>query len=372
MDFVTCLPITLEGWDTIVTFVDRFTKMVHFVPCTVTGLRASKLADIFIDKIFKYHGVPSKIISDRDPKMNNLWWKEVMARLGARCRFSTAFHPETDGQSEVFNRSLQEVLRHFIAPDMTNWAELLPMVEFACNSHRHEGTKHTPFYLNYGRHPARPIDLTFRSSVPANESSSDKALRCDAEKTAEELHRAIKATEQLLLDHNSRMKQQADKKRKDHPFLEGDQCWLSSKHFSWKHGSRKLCPKYMGPFKILRAVGPSSFAIELPSDWRIYNVFHVSKLKPVHPQTRYMYPDPSKVVDGVPQWEVNTIVKHRVLKTGKIEYLVNWTGFGVEYNSWLNEDQLQGSPQLLDQYHKMKLLNPQWGNLPDSEDDMVE
>jgi hypothetical protein len=128
----------------------------------------------------------------------------------------------------------------------------------------------------------------------------------------------------------------------------------------------------MGPFKILRAVGPSSFAIELPSDWRIYNVFHVSKLKPVHPQTRYMYPDPSKVVDGVPQWEVNTIVKHRVLKTGKIEYLVNWTGFGVEYNSWLNEDQLQGSPQLLDQYHKMKLLNPQWGNLPDSEDDMVE
>ena len=158
MDFVTGLPITAEGYDTVVTFVDRFSKMVHYYPCTTNQLTASKLADIFCSEIFKHHGTPAKIYSDRDPKMNNTWWKEVMARLGSRLAFSTAFHPMTDGQSEVFNRTLEQVLRCFVAPDMTNWARLLPFVEFACNSHRHEVTKETPFFLNYGRQPARPID----------------------------------------------------------------------------------------------------------------------------------------------------------------------------------------------------------------------
>jgi hypothetical protein len=352
MDFVTSLPITVEGFDTVVTFVDRFTKLVHFRACTTTGLNAVKLADIFLEEIFRHHGVPQKIISDRDPKMNNRWWKEVLQRLGTRCRFSTAFHPETDGQLEIFNKSLQEVLRNFISPDMTNWARLLPLVEFACNSHKHEGTKHSPFYLTYGRHPVRPIDLTFET----------EATNAEAQEAAEELHKAIKVTQQFLLDHNSRMKQQADKKRKEHTFQEGDMVWLSSKNFSWKYGTRKLLPKYMGPFKLLRSIGPNAFALELPEEWKIHNVFHVSLLKPVVPGTQYWSPNPVKVVDGIPEWEVRQILRHRG-PPGRMEYLVAWVGYGPEYHSWLNADKLENSPSLLSAYHERMSINPSQGEV---------
>ena len=364
MDFVTGLPTTLEGEDTIVTFVDRFSKMVHFIPCTTKGLDTIKLAGIFMREVFKHHGLPSKIYSDRDPKMNNIWWREVMARLGTRLGFSTAFHPMTDGQTEVFNRSLEEVLRCFITPDMTNWSSLLPCVEFALNSHRHEVTRETPFFLNYGRHPARPVDLTFQSLHKLDKNSKD------AQAQAAEWHKAIKRTQELLEANASRMSQRENLKRKDHPFKEGDMVWLSSRNFTWKHGARKLCPKYMGPFKLLRAVGPVAFAVELPAEWKIHNVFHVSLFKPVSEHLRYKYPKPVKVVNGIPEWEVKQILRHRDVGRGLKEYLVAWTGFGPEFDSWLREEQLEGSPVLLSEYHHAKRLNPQWGQSAEDVEDV--
>jgi len=366
MDFVTGLPITMEGYDTVVTFVDRFSKMVHYYPCTTDQLTASKLADIFCSEIFKHHGIPAKIYSDRDPKMNNTWWKEVMARLGTKLGFSTAFHPMTDGQTEVFNRTLEQVLRCFIAPDMTNWARLLPFVEFACNSHRHEVTRETPFFLNYGRQPARPIDLTFKDFHKSTNIPKAKSAQAEARVW----HRALRRTTQLLLDNASRMTQRENAKRRDHTFREGDVVWLSSRNFSWKHGAKKLCPKFMGPFKLLRAVGPVAFAIELPQEWRLHNVFHVSLFKPVSPNLRFKYPQPVKVVDGIPEWEVKQILTHRKLRSSsKVEYLVAWEGFGPEWNSWIKEDMLEGSPDLMATYYAAKQVNPEWGEVHSNEDE---
>ena len=359
MDFVTGLPVTLEGYDTIVTFVDRFSKMVHFYPCTTDKLTAEKLADLFCSEVFRHHGTPAKIISDRDPKMVNTWWKEVMARMGSKLGVSTAFHPMTDGQSEVFNRTLEEILRCFVSPDMTNWAQLLPFVEFACNSHMHEVTRETPFFLNYGRQPARPIDLTFK----AFHKSSNVAKARKAQASAREWHKALRRTSQLLEDNASRLAQRENVKRKDHTFREGDLVWLSARNFSWKHGAKRLCPRYMGPFKLLRAVGPVAFAVELPREWRTHNVFHVSLFRPVSPLLRFRYPTPVKVVDGVPEWEVKQILAHRKPKRRRVEYLIAWEGFGPEWNSWVKEDMMEGSPELLQEYFAAKQLNPNWGTV---------
>ena len=165
-----------------------------------------------------------------------------------------------------------------------------------------------------------------------------------------------------FLDNNSRMKQQADKKRKEHTFQEGDMVWLSSKNFSWKHGCRKLLPKYMGPFKLLRSIGANAFALELPQEWRIHNVFHVSLLKPVAPGTRYWSPKPVQIVDGIPEWEVSQILKHRG-SLERMEYLVSWVGYGPEHHSWLSADKLENSPALLHAYHERMSINPSQGEV---------
>ena len=225
MDFITYLPVTPQGNDTVVVFVDSLTKMVHLCASAARGLDSMKVARVFMDEVFKHHGIPEHVISDRDARFANDFWQEVLERLGSFCKLTTAYHPETDGQTERANQTLEQVIRHFISPDMTNWDELLPTVEFAMNDHVHEGMQQTPFFLNYGRHPAKPVDLAL------NEKDKQAKL------TANELSRAWRVARQLLLDRNSRMKQREDKRRRDYHFLEGDMVYLSSKNFSWKHAN---------------------------------------------------------------------------------------------------------------------------------------
>ena len=183
--------------------------------------------------------------------------------------------------SERANQTFEQVIRQFIAPDMTNWDTLLPMVEFAMNDHIHMGMQQTPFFLNLGRHPAKPVDLAL--------DGRDK----QAKLTAAELTAAWKKARQLLLDVNSRMMQRENKKRRDHHFLEGDMVYLSSKNLSWKHGTKKMCPRWMGPFKVLEVKGPVTYKLQLPEEWKIHNVFHSSLLKPVPEGTRYHFPEPA-------------------------------------------------------------------------------
>ena len=130
---------------------------------------------------------------------------------------------------------------------------------------------------------------------------------------AAELTEAWRKARQLLRDKNSQLKQREDKKRRDHHFLEGDMVYLSSKNFSWKHGTKKMCPRWMGPFKVLEVKGPVTYKLQLPEEWKIHNVFHSSLLKPVPEGTRYHFPKPTVDDDGQPCWEVDQIIKHKMM-----------------------------------------------------------
>jgi hypothetical protein len=156
MDLIIKLPVTAKGHDSIFVFVDRLTKMVHFVPCK-EELSAKGFAELYVDNIFRYHGLSEEFISYRDSRFTSEFWKGVTELLGTRLCVSSSFHPQTDGQTERVNQTPEAYLRHFVSATLNDWDLLLSRAEFAHNNAFHESVQATPFYLNHGRHPRTPM-----------------------------------------------------------------------------------------------------------------------------------------------------------------------------------------------------------------------
>ena len=166
MDFIVQLPETKYGHDAIVVFVDRLSKMVHFA-ATTTTVAAKETARLFRHNVFRLHGIPRQIASDRDTRFTSHFWKEVCSLLGIDQGISTSFHPQTDGQTERVNRILEDMLRHYVNPMENDWDEHLDAVEFAINNAWQESIRSTPFVMNYGLTPVLPHQLNLPSKVPA-------------------------------------------------------------------------------------------------------------------------------------------------------------------------------------------------------------
>ncbi len=130
MDFITGLPITKRGNNSIFVVVDRMSKMVHLIP-TTNDVTASGGAQLYQDRIFSLHGIPDDIVSDRDTKFTSAFWRQLQKLLGTNLNMSTAFHPQTDGQTERMNSVLEDMLRHFVSPDQQDWDLFLSLAEFS-------------------------------------------------------------------------------------------------------------------------------------------------------------------------------------------------------------------------------------------------
>ncbi|KAF1323729.1 Pol protein, partial [Globisporangium splendens] len=157
MDFIFGLPRDTHGRNGILVFVDRFSKMVHLAPVS-DKISAEKTAKIFVDVVFRLHGLPVEIVSDRDTRFTSKFWRALFGLLDTKLSMSTAAHPETDGQTERVNRVLEDVLRSY-ATSFKEWSEFLPLAEFALNNSTHVSTGHSPFYVNYGIHPRVPASI---------------------------------------------------------------------------------------------------------------------------------------------------------------------------------------------------------------------
>ena len=164
MDFIFGFPKDSNGNNGILVFVDRFSKMVHLVAVS-DNISAEESAKIFLDTIFRLHGMPNEIISDRDPRFTAKFYKFVFKLLGTRLSMSTADHPETDGQTERVNRVLEDILRSFATSFSKSWSSQLPMAEFAINNSVHTSTGHSPFFVNTLRHPRVPSLLTGQTPI---------------------------------------------------------------------------------------------------------------------------------------------------------------------------------------------------------------
>ncbi|GMG14721.1 unnamed protein product [Phytophthora fragariaefolia] len=171
MDFVFGLPRGAQGRTGILVFVDRFSKMLHLAPVAAT-ITAAQSTAIFLDIVYRHHGLPTSIISDRDPRFTAAFWSELFKLVVTRLKMSTASHPETAGQIERANRVVEDVLRIF-ATSFKSWSSFLPMVEFALNNAVHASTGLTPFYVNYGRHPRVPALLGMERSMPQDDADTE-------------------------------------------------------------------------------------------------------------------------------------------------------------------------------------------------------
>ncbi|GJP80320.1 hypothetical protein CLOP_g10543 [Closterium sp. NIES-67] len=237
LDFITGLPPTSSGHDAILVVIDKFSKMGHFIP-THTTARTEETAQLFVRYIISQHGIPTTLISDRDPKFTSKFWKELMSLLGTKLAMSSAYHPQTDGQTERLNQIVEQLLRAACKDDISKWDLHLPVLEFAYNNATHAATGQTPFFLCYGRHPLTPQKPTTPAKVqPAHDFITT-------------MHQLWDRTHKRLLDIQQQQKRQADRHRNDHTISVGDQVLLDTRNLDISHLPSKLRPRFCGPFLV--------------------------------------------------------------------------------------------------------------------------
>ncbi|GJR35802.1 putative reverse transcriptase domain-containing protein [Tanacetum coccineum] len=271
MDFITKLPKSSSGYDTIWVIVDRLTKSAHFLPIR-EDYKTEKLAKIYVNEIVARHGVPVSIISDRDGRFTSHLWQALQEALGTRLDMSTAYHPQTDGQSERTIQTLEDMLRACVMDFGGSWDTHLPLIEFSYNNSYHTSIKCAPFEALYGQKCRSPVIWT---EVGESQLIGPEIVQETTEK--------IFQIKERLKTARSRQKSYADKRRKPLEFEVGDRVLL--KVSPWKGVVRfgkkgKLAPRYVGPFEIIERVGPVAYQLKLPQELScVHNTFHVSNLK---------------------------------------------------------------------------------------------
>ncbi|GJX24634.1 putative reverse transcriptase domain-containing protein [Tanacetum coccineum] len=271
MDFITKLPKTTAGYDSICVIVDRLTKFAHFLPMRETD-STEKLMRLYMKEIVARHGIPVSIISDRDSHFTSRVWQSLHKALGTQLDLSTAYHPQTDGQSERTIQTLEDMLRACVIDFGNGWDRHLPLVEFSYNNSYHTSIKAAPFEALYGRKCRSPVCW---AEVGEAQLTGPEIIH----ETTEKIFK-IRDRMQAARD---RQKSYADKRRRPLEFEVGDKVML--KVAPWKgvmrFGKRgKLNPRYIGPFRIIERIGPVAYRLELPQELScVHNVFHVCNLK---------------------------------------------------------------------------------------------
>ncbi|KAL4580133.1 hypothetical protein LXL04_016314 [Taraxacum kok-saghyz] len=264
MDFITHLPPS-HGKTTMWVIVDRFTKFAHFISLP-THYTAISLATTFLHEIYRLHGIPRSIVSDRDLLFLSQFWKELFKQLGTKLLHSTAYHPQTDGQTEVVNRCLQGYLRSFASDAPRQWHKFLYLVEFWYNTSYHSGIEMTPFQELYGRLVPTIHHYTTGQS---NMASIDTTLA-----EHQQLRQQLKST---LTCTRQRMTDVANRKRLDKHFDVGDLVFLNLHNY--RQQSVEQPKRYYGPFPITERIRDIVYRLQLPPHSKIHLVFHVSLLK---------------------------------------------------------------------------------------------
>jgi len=322
IDFVGPLPESSNrtgSYDMICVVIDLLTSMVHLI-ATKQTYRASDIAELMFDSVYRLHGLPERIISDRDSLFTSKFWKRLHHLLNTELRMSSAFHPQTDGATERANRTITQMIRQCVSPDQKDWVIKLPAIEFAINSARSSTTGFSPFQLNYGRNPSSMI-WKVEDEFPG------------VRKFAEQMKMAIMGAHDAIIASRIENTVQANRKRVTASHKEGDLVYLSTKNISLPKGmARKLAPKYLGPFAITMVLKEgATYRLDLSEELLkrgINNSFHASLLKPHIPNDDRRFP--GRLPSQIPgfgkrpdEWVVESIVDHQG-KGINSEFEIQW------------------------------------------------
>ncbi|KAH0654669.1 hypothetical protein KY289_032347 [Solanum tuberosum] len=331
MDFVVGLPKNLGKFDSIWVVVDRLTKSAHFIPVRI-DYNTEQLAKVYVKKIVRLHGVALSIISNRGNQFTSKFWSKLHDELGTQLTFSTTFHPQTDGKSERTIQVLENMLRACVIDFGGHWDKFLPLCEFSYNNSYHSSIDIAPFEALYGR--------GCRSSIGWFEAGNVKPLGFDLVKDAQDKVRSIQTK---LLAAQSRQKKYANHKVRDMVFQTGENVLLKVSPMKgvMRFGKKgKLSPRYIGPFEVLKYVGPVAYRLTLPPNLSgVHPVFHVSILKRYHGDGDYIIKWDSIVLDKDLQYEeepVSSLDRDVCkLRTKEIKSVkVQWKHRPVEEATW--------------------------------------
>ena len=310
MDFITKL-LPSGGYNTILMITNTdCSKASVFLPCNET-IDSEGVAQLYLTHVLPHYSLPKKIISDQDPQFTSHFGKELCHLLDIRQNISTAYHPQTDGTSECTNQSLEQYLCMFCRTQQNNWHAWLPITQYTKNSWPSATTKKPPFDLLIGYMPC--VHQPTRSTdIPTLEQRL-RSIKEAREATQEAQHKAQESWIKLRPRYK--------------PFTTGDRVWLEGTNLNLPANiTPKLLPRRYGPFMVIKVISNAAFKIELPSHWKIHNVFHMSLLMPYR-ETEAHGPNwielPPDIIEGEPEWEVEQVLQSRRFgRTKKKQYLV--------------------------------------------------
>ncbi|SPC63716.1 uncharacterized protein UHOD_11307 [Ustilago sp. UG-2017b] len=327
MDLIEQLPPSSD-FTAILVVVDRLTKMAIFVP-TTNELDAPELAKLFLRHVYSKHGLPTSIVSDRGSEFTSHFWHSLSTLLGIENHFSSAYHPQSDGQTERVNQVLEQFLRGYSNHLQTDWSDLLPLAEFSYNNAEHASTQLTPFFANYGYHPCFSFDNTDPAPLPPFPAA------CSYADQLKQLHEYVRGE---LDKANSQSAEQFNKRRLPSPqFQPGDRVWLSAENIRSLRPTKKLDYRRLGPFSISEVISSHAYCLQLPPSMKIHNVDIEYEVEQVlDSRVNHHYSDP-------------------------LFYLVRWVGYGPDHNSWEPASNLTHASDMIAEFHA---ANPTHPSLP--------
>src|SRR5712672_3078968 len=319
MDLIIGLPES-NRHDSILTIVDHGCSCAAvFLPCN-REISGPKIAQLYFDNVYRWFGLPKKIISDRDPRFTSHFGKALAAKLGVAQNLSTAFHPQTDGLSERKNQWIEQYLRLLTTAQQDDWDEWLTVASAVHNNRTNSTLGMTPNEALFGFRP----NLYPQTSVDTPNKMVENRLGLLEQKRAQATAAINKAagTPHIIKEI----------------FRVNDQVWLDAKNLTLPYQSNKLAPRRQGPFHIKRIISPVAFQLDLPQSWRIHDVFHTSLLIPFKETPahgpNYSRPPPD-LVDEDPEYEVEAIINHQFFgQMRRLQYLIKWKGYPHSDNTW--------------------------------------